>query len=79
MKKRYNISIDIDIMEEAKATIPNISKYIEVCLLNHNKTIKNKNSFENRIKRDLKAKEEYIKNRLYYEDLIKTADVDLFN
>lgn len=79
MKARYNISIDNEIMEEAKKTIPNISKYIEICLLNHNKSINNKKTFEDRTKRDLKAKEEFIKNKVYYDNLIEIADTNLFN
>lgn len=79
MKTRYNISIDNEIMEEAKKTIPNISKYIEICLLNHNKSVNNKKTFEDRIKRDLKAKEDYIKNKIYYDNLIEIANTDWLN
>lgn len=36
MKKRYNISINIDVMEKAQTHIDNISAYIEKCLINAN-------------------------------------------
>lgn len=39
MKKRYNISIEFEIMEEAKTKIKNISAFIEKCLDNYNKGI----------------------------------------
>lgn len=36
MKKRYNISINFDVMEKAQTHIENISAYIEKCLVNAN-------------------------------------------
>lgn len=37
MKKRYNISIEIEIMEDAQKHINNISAYIEKCLKRSNR------------------------------------------
>lgn len=37
MKKRYNISIEIEIMEDAQKHIHNMSAYIEKCLKRSNR------------------------------------------
>lgn len=42
MKQRYNISVDVGVMEKAKETIENVSAFIEACLRRHNANIKAK-------------------------------------
>jgi Post-segregation antitoxin CcdA. len=40
MKKRINISIEYETLEEAKKNIKNISKYLETCLVRFNNKVK---------------------------------------
>lgn len=54
-KSALKLSIDSEIVKEAKETIPNISKYVEGCL---KIAIQSQNKDENKIKLEIEAKEQ---------------------
>lgn len=58
MKKRYNISIEIETMEKAQEHIKNISAYIEKCLCKSNRY------YELNNKKELSQQEQIELNKL---------------
>lgn len=59
MKKRYNISIEIETMEKAQKHIKNISAYIEKCLSKSNRYYELSN------RKELTPQEQLELNKLY--------------
>lgn len=87
MKERINLSLEYEVVEQARKSIKNLSAFVEVCLKNYNKNLEKKILSERQTKESLKrqfpgASNEYI-NDLYiktkheekkWDDLVRIAE-----